>query len=142
MPLYAGIAVSEGDGGPAWLAWAGLAAWLVGFGFEVAGDLQLAAHRNDPARRGTVLKTGVWRYTRHPNYFGDALLWWGHWLLAASLGGAWTAFAPALMTFLLMRVSGVTLLEKRLVESRPGYREYVASTSAFFPWAPRRERRA
>jgi steroid 5-alpha reductase family enzyme len=141
MPLFAGLAVSETDTGTTWLAWAGLVIWLVGFGFEVAGDLQLTAHRGDPARRGTVLRTGVWRYSRHPNYFGDALLWWGHWLIAASVGGAWTVFAPALMTFLLMRVSGVTLLEKKLVESRPGYREYVASTSAFFPWPPRRESR-
>jgi steroid 5-alpha reductase family enzyme len=140
MPLYAGLSASPADAGASWLTWAGLVAWLAGFGFEVVGDLQLAAHRADPSRRGTVLRTGVWRYTRHPNYFGDALLWWGHWLVAASVGGAWTAFAPALMTFLLMRVSGVTLLEKKLVESRPGYREYVASTSAFFPRWPRGER--
>jgi len=139
MPLYAGIAIPPDGASAGWLTLAGLGVWLVGFGFEVAADLQLMAHRGNPARRGTVLRSGVWRYSRHPNYFGDALLWWGHWLIAASVGGAWTAFAPALMTLLLMRVSGVTLLEKKLVESRPGYREYVASTSAFFPWRPRRE---
>lgn len=136
MPLYAGISAASEETSPTWLTWAGLVVWLVGFAFEVAADLQLAAQRRDPGRRGTVLRSGVWRYSRHPNYFGDALLWWGHWLVAASAGGAWTVFAPALMTFLLMRVSGVTLLEKKLVESRPGYRQYVASTSAFVPWPP------
>jgi len=141
MPLYAGISTPVEDTSPNWLTWAGLLVWLVGFGFEVAADLQLAAHRDNPDRRGTVLRSGVWRYSRHPNYFGDALLWWGHWLVAASAGGAWTVFAPALMTFLLMRVSGVTLLERKLVESRPGYREYVAATPSFFPWRPRVESR-
>jgi steroid 5-alpha reductase family enzyme len=136
MPLYAGIVLAPAEAAPTWLTAGGLAAWLLGFGFEVAADLQLMAHRGDPARRGTVLRTGVWRYSRHPNYFGDALLWWGLWLIAASLGGAWTVFAPALMTFLLMRVSGVTLLEKKLVETRPDYREYAATTSAFVPWPP------
>jgi steroid 5-alpha reductase family enzyme len=137
MPLYAGIGAAPAEAGPSALAWAGLAVWLVGFCFEVVGDLQLTRHRDDPARRGTVLQTGLWRYTRHPNYFGDALLWWGHWLVAASVGGAWTGFAPVLMTLLLMRVSGVTLLEKKLVETRPGYREYVARTSAFLPGRPK-----
>ena len=80
---------------------------------------------------------GLWRYTRHPNYFGDACVWWGHWLVAAAAPGGWlTVFAPALMTFLLVRVSGVALLEQTLAR-RPGYREYVARTSAFFPWPPR-----
>ena len=140
MPLYAGISTPAEDVLPTWLTWAGLFVWLAGFAFEVTADLQLAAHLGNPDRRGTVLRTGVWRFSRHPNYFGDALLWWGHWLVAASAGGAWTAFAPALMTFLLMRVSGVTLLERKLVESRPGYRDYVAETPAFFPRVPRRPR--
>jgi len=80
---------------------------------------------------------GLWRYTRHPNYFGEALLWWGYFLIAAAAGGAWTVFAPALMTFLLLRVSGVSLLEKDIGERRPAYRDYVARTSAFIPWRPR-----
>ena len=110
---------------------------IVGFGFETVGDRQLARHRADPARRGRVLDTGLWHYTRHPNYFGDAMVWWGLWLIAAAAGGAWTVFAPALMTLFLMRVSGVALLEKQLLETRPGYRDYVARTNAFFPWVPR-----
>lgn len=118
----------------------GLIVWLVGFGFEAVGDLQLARHLADPGRRGRVLQTGLWRYTRHPNYFGDAMVWWGYWLLAIPAGGAWTIFAPLLMTLLLMRVSGVTLLERKLVASRPEYRDYAERTNAFFPGLPRKQR--
>jgi steroid 5-alpha reductase family enzyme len=86
-----------------------------------------------------VLDRGLWRYTRHPNYFGDATLWWGLYVIACATPGGWlTALSPALMTFLLMRVSGVTLLEADLKQSKPGYREYIARTPAFFPWFPRR----
>ncbi|MFN2326215.1 MAG: DUF1295 domain-containing protein, partial [Gemmatimonadales bacterium] len=84
-----------------------------------------------------VMAEGFWRYTRHPNYFGDAMCWWGYFLLAASVGAWWTVFSPVLMTFLLMRVSGVTLLEQSLTETKPGYQDYVARTNAFFP-GPRR----
>jgi steroid 5-alpha reductase family enzyme len=138
MPLYAGIRGAAPAGMAAWvLMVAGVAFWGVGFGFETAGDWQLARHRADPTRRGRVLDTGLWRYTRHPNYFGDAMAWWGLWLIATAVGGGWTVFAPALMTLFLMRVSGVALLEKQLLETRPGYRDYVARTNAFFPWFPR-----
>jgi steroid 5-alpha reductase family enzyme len=137
MPLYAGLAAGAPVPGRTLLLWLGVAAWLVGFGFETVGDAQLARHRADASRRGRVLDTGLWRYTRHPNYFGDALAWWGHWLIATSLGGGWTIFAPLLMTFLLMRVSGVTLLERKLAETRPAYRDYAARTNAFFPGPPR-----
>jgi steroid 5-alpha reductase family enzyme len=113
--------------------------WLVGFVFEAGGDYQLAHFRADPANRGKVLDTGLWRYTRHPNYFGDAAQWWGFGLLAlATPGGYWTLYSPLLMTLLLLRVSGVTLLERSLTETKPAYREYVRRTSAFFPWFPRR----
>jgi steroid 5-alpha reductase family enzyme len=79
----------------------------------------------------------VWRYTRHPNYFGDAVQWWAYFLVAASTGAWWTVFSPLVMTYLLVNVSGVPLLEKSLLENRPGYREYVQKTPAFFPWFPR-----
>ena len=110
-----------------------------GFGVEAVGDSQLRRFKADRANRGRVLDTGLWRYTRHPNYFGDAVLWWGVYLLAASTPqGRLTTLSPALMTFLLLRVSGVTLLERNLHASKPDYAAYIARTSAFVPWFPRR----
>lgn len=110
--------------------------WFIGFLFESAGDIQLARFKADPTNKGKVMNRGVWRYTRHPNYFGDAAQWWGYYLIALSAGGWWTIYAPIIMTYLLMRVSGVVLLEKTM-ETRPGYKEYVESTSAFVPWFPK-----
>lgn len=116
----------------------GVGVWSIGFFFEVVGDGQLARFKANLANKGQVMNTGLWRYTRHPNYFGDACLWWGHWLMAVSGPWGWlTVFAPIIMTFLLMRVSGVALLEKAM-GARPGYREYIENTSAFFPWFPKR----
>jgi len=116
----------------------GVVLWAFGFYFETTGDLQLARFKANPVNRGKVLEHGVWRYTRHPNYFGDAAQWWGYFLIATANGGWWTIFSPILMTTLLMRVSGVTLLERTL-EIRPGYKEYIEKTSAFIPWFPRRK---
>jgi steroid 5-alpha reductase family enzyme len=115
------------------LDWLGAVVWAIGFFFEAAGDLQLARFRGNPANKGKVLNTGVWRYTRHPNYFGDATQWWGYYLIAAAGGGFWTIWSPVLMTVMLLRVSGVALLEKTLTTTKPGYREYVESTSGFVP---------
>jgi steroid 5-alpha reductase family enzyme len=114
--------------------------WLVGFFFEAAGDFQLARFRANPANKGKALNTGVWRYTRHPNYFGDAAQWWGYYLVALAAGGFWTIYAPIIMTDLLLKVSGVALLEKTLTETKPQYREYIATTPAFFPWFPKKRR--
>ena len=112
--------------------------FVVGFLFEAVGDFQLARFRSDPANRGKVLRTGLWRYTRHPNYFGDAVVWWSFFVLAVGTPGAlWTIFSPVLMTFLLVRVSGVSLLEQKLRRTRSAYDEYVANTNAFLPWPPR-----
>lgn len=113
--------------------------WGIGFFFEAVGDCQLARFKKDPRNQGRLLTSGVRRYTRHPNYFGDATQWWGYYLFALAAGGWWTVFSPLLMTFLLVRVSGVAMLEKRLVENKPGYREYMQCTSAFIPWLPRRK---
>jgi steroid 5-alpha reductase family enzyme len=114
-------------------------AWAIGFFFEAAGDWQMARFKANPANKGKVLNTGVWRYTRHPNYFGDATQWWAYYLVAAAAsGGFWTVFSPIIMTTLLLRVSGVTLLEKTLVQTKPQYQEYVESTSAFIPWFPKK----
>lgn len=113
-----------------------LGLWLVGFVFEAGGDYQLARFKADPDNRGKVLDTGLWRYTRHPNYFGDACIWWSYYLFAVAAGGWWTLYAPALMTVLLLKVSGVALLEKTISSRRPGYKEYVERTNAFIPGPP------
>jgi steroid 5-alpha reductase family enzyme len=117
----------------------GLVLFALGFLFEAGGDWQLARFKRDPANAGRVMDRGLWRYTRHPNYFGDAVVWWAFFCLAAATPGSWcTVDSPLLMTLLLMRVSGVTLLEKKLHETKPAYRRYAEETSAFFPWLPRR----
>jgi steroid 5-alpha reductase family enzyme len=116
---------------------AGVALWLVGLVFEAGGDAQLARFKSDPANAGRVMDRGLWRYTRHPNYFGDFCIWWGLYLVAVAGGGWWAVAGPLLMSVLLMRVSGVTLLEKDIGERRPAYRDYVSRTNAFFPGPPR-----
>ena len=121
-----------------WLDLLAVLVWLIGFIFEALGDWQLMRFKANPANKGKLLTTGVWRYTRHPNYFGDATQWWAYYLLALVAGGWWTIFSPLIMTGLLLRVSGVRLLEKTLKETKPGYREYVDSTSEFIPWFPRK----
>ena len=120
------------------LDWVGAGVWAVGLTFEAVGDQQLARFKVDPANRGKVMDSGLWRYTRHPNYFGDFCVWWGIWLVALETGSAWwTAVGPAVMSVLLIRVSGAALLERSLTKRREGYADYVARTSAFFPWPPR-----
>lgn len=122
-----------------WLDYLGLVLFAVGFTFEAVGDYQLARFKSDPDNRGAVMDRGLWRYTRHPNYFGDAMVWWGFFLFAASSPGSlWTIYSPILMTVLLMKVSGVALLEKNLKEKKPEYREYMEKTSAFIPWIRKR----
>lgn len=133
-PLAAAVA-SPAPLGP--LDWIGGLLVASGIAFESVADAQLARFRRDPASAGRVLDSGLWRWSRHPNYFGECCVWWGFYLLAVAAGGAWTVFAPLLMTLLLLRVSGVALLEKDIGERRPAYRDYVARTSAFIPWPPR-----
>lgn len=115
----------------------GILLWGVGMVFETLGDWQLARFKADPANHGRVMDRGLWRYTRHPNYFGEFCIWWGFYLIALDAGGWWSILSPLLMTFLLLRVSGVALLEKDIGERRPAYRDYVARTNAFFPGPPR-----
>jgi steroid 5-alpha reductase family enzyme len=118
---------------------AGVALFATGLAFEAIGDAQLARFKADPANAGCVMDRGLWRYTRHPNYFGDCLAWWGLFAIAAATPlGPWAIASPLLMTFLLLRVSGVALLERSLVRTRPGYASYVERTSAFVPLPPRR----
>lgn len=121
------------------LAWSGLALGLVGLVFEAVGDWQLARFKADPASAGKVLDTGLWRYTRHPNYFGDACVWWGLYLIAAETGpGIWALPGPFLLTVSLIRWSGAPLVEGNLRTSRPGYEDYIRRTSGFVPWPPKR----
>jgi len=122
-----------------WLDYLGAALWAIGFLFEAVGDWQLARFKADPKNKGKVMNRGLWAFTRHPNYFGDATLWWGYFLIALAVPSAyWTIISPLAMTVLLMKVSGVALLEKKLVKPRPEYANYVRRTNAFFPWFPRR----
>lgn len=121
-----------------WLVWIGLVLWVIGLLFEGIGDAQLAAFKRNPDNRGTVLRTGLWRYTRHPNYFGDACVWWGIFLTVSwHWAGALTILSPLAMTYLLVAKTGKALTEKRMSNSKPGYADYVSRTSGFVPLPPR-----
>lgn len=111
--------------------------WLVGFVFEAGGDYQLSRFKAREDNRGRVLETGLWRYTRHPNYFGDFCIWWSFYLFALAAGGWWSIVSPLLMSVLLLKVSGVAMLESTISDRRPEYAEYIRRTNAFFP-GPRR----
>jgi steroid 5-alpha reductase family enzyme len=127
-------------GGPAlgWLDIAGVALWFSGFLMEAVADYQLMRFMKDPANRGRILQAGLWRYSRHPNYFGEVSQWWGLWLIALSVPGGWvTVFGPLAITILILKVSGIPLLESRQTEN-PEYREYRKRTSAFVPWLPKK----
>ncbi|NVB40161.1 DUF1295 domain-containing protein [Pseudenhygromyxa sp. WMMC2535] len=128
---------STGPASPA-LVVVGALLWSIGLSFEAIGDAQLARFKRDPQNADAVMDRGLWRYTRHPNYFGDFLVWWGHFAIALGVGAPWwTVVSPVIMTILLTRISGVPLLEKDLTQRRRGYAEYVRRTSAFFPRPPR-----
>lgn len=134
-PLMAALAGSQPLG---LLDAFGGAIWLFGIAFQGIADGQLARFKADPANAGRVMDQGLWRYSRHPNYFGEFCIWWGVWLVALAAGGAWTLVSPLLMTALLLKVSGVALLEQDIGERRPAYRDYRVRTSAFLPWPPHR----
>lgn len=138
LPLQLGSGIDGRATGWAVLLVVGAAVWLLGFVFEAVGDAQLAAFKADPASKGQVMDKGLWRYTRHPNYFGDACVWWGIALVAAETTvGKFGLIGAVVMTILLRRVSGVVLLEKSLSRRKEGYAEYVARTSPFFPRPPK-----
>ena len=133
------VAASQDETSPLhWLDFLGVLIWTIGFAFEAVGDWQLARFKADPANTGRVMDRGLWRFTRHPNYFGDFAVWWGLYLIAAAGGAWWTLLSPLAMSFLLLKVSGVTLLEKTITDRRPDYANYQARTNAFFPGSPRR----
>lgn len=111
--------------------------WLIGFLFEAIADWQLYRFQRNPGNAGKVLDTGLWRYSRHPNYFGESLIWWAYFLFAINSGVWWIVISPVLMTVLLLKVSGVALMEKDISERRARYRDYIRSTNAFIPWLPK-----
>lgn len=126
-----------GSFGTVW-DWAGLIVWEMGFWFEVVGDWQLKQFVKNPRNKGKLMQEGLWRYSRHPNYFGEALLWWGIWLMALSLpNSGWTIIGPLTITVLVRFVSGVPLLEKKYA-GRADFEAYKKRTSVFVPWRPKR----
>jgi steroid 5-alpha reductase family enzyme len=135
LPLLVGIFDARPLG---WLDYLGVVVLLFGLLWESIGDAQLARFKCVADNRGQVMDQGLWRFSRHPNYFGECCVWWGFYLIALSGGGWWAIASPVLMTVLLLKVSGVGLLEKDIGERRPAYRDYVARTNAFFPWLPKR----
>jgi steroid 5-alpha reductase family enzyme len=134
LPLHGAIL---SDGALGWGDAAGVALWLLGFVFEAGGDWQLARFKANPANQGQVLDRGLWRLTRHPNYFGDFAMWWGFYVIAVAGGAWWSFLGPLVMSTLLMRVSGVTLLEKDIGERRPQYADCIRRTNKFFPGPPK-----
>jgi steroid 5-alpha reductase family enzyme len=138
LPLQTGQTTGQADDFGA-TAVIGIGVWAAGLLFESIGDFQLARFKADPMNEGQVMDRGLWRYTRHPNYFGDFLVWWGLYLVSFGDGGMWwSVIGPVVMSICLMKISGVTLLEKSLKKRRSGYDEYIERTSAFFPRPPKR----
>ena len=134
LPIQFGVATPSPIRAPAVV---GTIVWSMGLFFETVGDYQLARFKANPDHRGMVMNRGLWRYTRHPNYFGDFLVWWGLFLVSFVGSAWWTILSPLIMSLLLLRVSGVKLLENSLQHRLRGYRRYVAETSAFVPWPPK-----
>jgi len=123
-----------------WLEALGVIVWTTGFIFESVGDWQLAQFKSDPASKGRVMDRGLWAYTRHPNYFGEFLVWWGLFLITLSTPNSWwTVLSPTIISAVLLKMTGIPLTEKALVENRPGYSDYIKRTSAFVPWMPVKE---
>ena len=118
----------------------GLSVWLLGFIFESVSDFQLARFKADPNNKGKVMNQGLWAYSRHPNYFGESLIWWGIFLIAlATPNSWWTVISPLVITVVLLKMTGIPLTEKSISSRRPAYKDYIKHTSAFIPWFPRKE---
>ncbi len=137
LPLL-GANVSTHSDNLNFLDYLGILVWLIGFTFEAGGDYQLSLFKQNPENKGKVLNTGFWKYTRHPNYFGDSAVWWAFALFSIAAGGYWQIIGSLIMTLLIIKVSGVALLEKTLNNTKPQYREYIQKTNSFFPWFPKK----
>ncbi len=137
LPLL-GVISSASDGTLNLLDYLGIIVWLIGFTFEAGGDYQLSRFKSNPNNKGKVLNKGFWKYTRHPNYFGDATVWWSFAIFSIATGSYWHIIGSIVMTVLIIKISGVSLLEKILKETKPQYRDYIQKTSSFFPWFPKK----
>lgn len=137
LPLLA-VHYHTQQNGIIWIDYLAIAIWLIGIIFEAGGDFQLARFKKNPTNKGKVLNTGLWKYTRHPNYFGDSAVWWAYGLFCIASGAYWPIIGSLLMTLLIIKVSGVSLLEKTLTNQKPEYKDYILKTSAFFPWFPKK----
>lgn len=124
-----------------WTLWhfVGVAIWLFGFIYESIADHQLHSFNSRVVKQSSTLSTGLWRYCRHPNYFGECCIWWGWFIYAIPTGSAWILLAPLIMTYLLLKFSGVGNMEQGITDRRPDYQAYIDSTNTFFPWKPRRK---
>lgn len=137
LPLL-GISLGENSGTLNVLDYIGIAVWLLGFAFEAGGDYQLSQFKKNPNNKGQVLDSGFWKYTRHPNYFGDSAVWWAYAIICIASGGYGYIVGSVVMTLLIIKVSGVAMLEKTLKTSKPQYKSYIEKTNAFLPWFPKK----
>jgi steroid 5-alpha reductase family enzyme len=137
LPLL-GINSSASTGTLNALDFIGILVWLIGFTFEAGGDFQLARFKSNYKNKGKILNTGLWKYTRHPNYFVDSAVWWAYAIFSIAAGNYWQIIGSIVMTLLIIKISGVSLLEKTLKETKPQYRDYIQKTNSFFPWLPKK----
>lgn len=137
LPLL-GINSSTSFGTLNVLDYIGILVWLIGFTFEAGGDFQLARFKSNLKNKEMVLNTGFWKYTRHPNYFGDSAIWWAYAIFSIAAGSYWQIIGSIIMTLLIIKISGVSLLEKTLKETKPKYSDYIQKTNSFFPWLPKK----
>ena len=137
LPLL-GINYNNSNGNLQILDYLGIIIWIIGFTFETVGDFQLSNFKRDSKNKGKTLHTGLWKYTRHPNYFGDSAVWWAYGIFSIAAGSYWQAIGAVIMTLLILKISGVSLLEKTLKETKPKYKEYIQKTSSFMPWFPKK----
>lgn len=135
---YLGVHLSASFGDLIWLDYIAILVWILGFCFEAGGDYQLYQFKKNLENKGKVLNTGFWKYTRHPNYFGDAAVWWAYALFSIAAGGYWQIIGAVIMTLLIIKVSGVAMLERTLKNTKPQYKDYIEKTNAFIPWFPKK----
>jgi steroid 5-alpha reductase family enzyme len=137
LPLL-GINTSSSSGALNGLDYLGILVWLIGFIFEAGGDYQLMRFKQNPKNKGKILDVGFWKFSRHPNYFGDSAVWWSYAIFSIASGCYWQIIGSIIMTLLILKVSGVSLLEKSLKDTKPLYRDYIKKTNSFLPWFPKK----